>query len=119
MAILDYKFEDGRIEQLTFQGRAIAWLKDNIGPCTLDVVSGKAKYGTQYEELLSEIFGLEPTWFMVINGKSRARIVRGDDWAIVRYFIRDEVKAKAKKDAHFHVWFANDVLALQFKLAMY
>jgi hypothetical protein len=119
MTFVDYSFANRKdAESLSFMGKAIDWLKESVGYCRESVVSGRQKQKGRFEQLMADVFELEITRDMVINGDRRAKIIRGDGWVMLRFFRREEVKAMAKTSVHFRIVFEDDVQALQFKLAM-
>jgi hypothetical protein len=115
MNILEYHFKHGNsVQDREFSKNAFAWLKDNVGPCILDIESGREKHQKQFAPLLAESVGIVLRSDILLNGKHRAKLWKGEKWAMARIFTK---AIYGPDQCSFFVAFDDDTLAVQFKLA--
>jgi hypothetical protein len=121
--ILAYKFDVKEADHFTFSHRAFNWLKENVSGCTLDIESGRVKYQDIFAPTLLDAVGVTLGPDIVMNGKHRAKVWRGDGWSMARlfhdsYFYSFPKLPIAADKCLFYFAFDDDVVAVQFKLAL-
>jgi len=123
MTILTYTFDKGDSAGRDFHREAIIWLVRHRGRCAYTYESGRAKFAAQFKSVMASMdIPLDET--VILQGSDRARVKGGDGWTVVRmsritrslpwggYIYQYDHKCE------FHIKFDDEMLALQFKLAL-
>lgn len=121
--IIEHSFADfdSNTAPYSFTRDVIKWFVEQGYSCRGNMESGKEKYNSVFASTILDVFGVDITSEdILVNGTKRVKYVHGDGWAFARVFRDSWCRGSSNwvTACQFYFWFEDNVMAMQFKLAM-